>query len=195
MRARTSLALALALSTGCRTSDQELGSWLLSWDDETGALAVDHQGRRLLDVDELSVGTGSVDIEYQTGSYRFSGGSQSLSRGAGLDVRSRRDTPLWLAEVLDDTGVAIATLSASQGLGGVLRLDLASLDGADDVARFGFDCHGDDTLLGGGASGLDHNRLGLGYDLGQLSTTILTESGVVAAGLRRTLLALGELGN
>lgn len=167
MRAHSSAALLVvsALLAGCRSSDQELGSWLLSWDDATGALAVDHQGRRLLDIDELSVGTGSVDIEYQTGSYRFSGGSQSLSRGAGLDVRSRRDTPLWLAEVLDDTGVAIATLSASQGLGGVLRLDLSSLDGADDVARFGFDCHGDDTFLGGGAYGLDVEHGGEAFDL------------------------------
>jgi alpha-glucosidase (family GH31 glycosyl hydrolase) len=165
MHTRRHLALALLVLGGCRASDQELGQWFLSWDDETGALSVDHQGRRLLDLEEIAVGTGAVDIEYQTGSYRFSNATESMTRGAGLDVRSRKDTPLWLAEVLDGTGAAIATLSASQYGDGLLRLELSSMDGADDRVRFGFDCHGDDTFLGGGAYGLDVEHGGEAFDL------------------------------
>lgn len=165
MRARLFLALSPLLLGGCRATDQELGGWLLTWDDASGGLTVEHHGRRLLDIEELSVGTGAVDIEYQTGSYRFSGATSTMVRGRGLDVRSRADTPLWLAEVLDDTGAAIATLTAAEGAGGVLRLELSSMDGGDDRVRLGFGCHGDDTFLGGGAYGLDVEHGGEAFDL------------------------------
>jgi len=160
-----SVLFSFSFAAGCRSTEQDLGEWALSWNEETGVLAVDHQGRRLLDLEEIAIGTGSVDIEYQTGSYRFSGATESLTRSAGLDVRSKRDTPLWLAEILDGTGVPIATLSASQFGSGLLRFELVSMDAADDRVRLSFDCHGNDTFLGGGAYGLDVEHGGEAFDL------------------------------
>ena len=137
----------------------------MTWDESSGVVSVDHQGRRLLDIEELGVGNGSVDIAFEAGAYRFSDETESIERGVALDVRSRPDSPLWLAEILDETGASIATLSASGFGGGLLRLELLSIDATDDRTRFGFDCHGEDTFLGGGAYGRDVEHGGTAFDL------------------------------
>ena len=50
MSAIIRLGLPVLLFGGCRASDQGLGDWWLSWDEATGALSVEHRGRRLLDL-------------------------------------------------------------------------------------------------------------------------------------------------
>jgi sulfoquinovosidase len=158
--------LLLVLATlGCRPSEQSFGDWFVTWDDEAASLAIHWQGREVLSLDELAVGEGSAELEFQTGSYRRTDDDPVLARGQGLEVRSRSDTPMWVAEVLGESGAMIATLSVTETTSDMLRIEVQATAAAANRARATFACSGDDVFLGGGAHPFDVDHAGEAFDL------------------------------
>ncbi len=159
------VTLALLALGGCRRTTQQIGEYTLQWDEDAASLAVDWRGRRLVDLQELAVGTGDATIEFQTGSYRFSDVTTDLTAAASLSVESSKRAPLWSATLQGPGGASVGLLTVSSAPAGLLRMDLAALDGTADRARVSFACAGDPTFLGGGAYALDVDHAGEAFDL------------------------------
>lgn len=151
------LWLPLVLSCA-RQGETTLGDFAVSWDEETGHFTVFHSGRPILEDAQIALGSGSADIEFQGGSYRF---DEETSWTAVHSMRLQGQ---------DTNGLFIATLRAADGAElGLLQIAPSSSDIASvsvtaargqNRARISARCSGDDHFLGGGAHAMDVDHAG-----------------------------------
>ena len=123
--------LLLALLTACRPDALTLGDFELSLDEKGGTLSVDRHGKRILDLQELALGHGSADIDFQVGSYLFSEVQAEWTPAASYKVREAEDDQVLLAELRDGDGAALASLEVWTPGEDLLALRVAPYQGTE----------------------------------------------------------------
>jgi sulfoquinovosidase len=154
----------LLLALACGADQAQLGGFSLSWDDRSGALQVERDGRLLLDQGSVALGTGSAEVDFQTGSYRFTDVEQALVAVAGMDVESDGRDGMVVSWLLDADARALGVLQAYAPVDEVLLLRVDGTSG-QTRSRLGFACTGEDSFLGAGEHAFDVDHGGEAFAL------------------------------
>jgi sulfoquinovosidase len=156
--------MLLLLALACGPDQTTLGNFALSWDEKTGAFAVQRGDQVLLDAGQIAVGTGSAEVTFQTGSYLFEDVTSSMVDVTGLNILADGRDGQVVAELLNDEGDLLGILQTYAAADNILLVDVQAATGADRT-QLGFACTGDDVFLGAGEHAFDVDHSGEAFAL------------------------------
>ncbi|MCB9780765.1 MAG: hypothetical protein H6742_19510 [Alphaproteobacteria bacterium] len=161
-----SLVLASLLLVGCKPTDVALGDFVVTFDRDGGALAVDRKGQTIVTVTELAIGNGASTIEHQVGSYLFDDNETAWQPGDGLDPLRVEDDVFLVADLLSGDR-PIAVLEAWTPGEDLLVLHLTPYADAGEVdrVRATMACAGGTAFLGAGGHQQDVDHGGEAFRL------------------------------
>ena len=145
----------------CTPKSAELGDFSVSVEEQS--LKIEHQGQPLLDLQHVSVGTATADIQFQSGSYLFSSGEQDWQEATRWVVRET--DPLLQITLENDEKEVLATMGVSAPTNGTLLIQVEALDPGVNRLKTSFDCRGKEPILGTGAQAMDVDHHGEAFPL------------------------------
>lgn len=157
-------ALALLLAAACRPDvvEDQLAGLAVAVDQESGALAIAVDGRRLLDLDARDVGVKDGDATYRMefGMFAIGEDEAPYRRAARMRVVAQAPTRGLAASLEDADGVALATVRVEAFAKNHVLVEVRALDAAHDRVRVGVACADDDRFVGLGAQTHDVDHRG-----------------------------------